>query len=137
MLFPALKEWLKARKLGPKSDASLKEINHIFIINVMLVALFLASVEHGMTIYSIYAKQLSEAAYVRRETELLTVRVKELQDHNDYLRGRYATAMKTIEYFSEDDPSKVMRSLEKTGVLDQVGPRSIPKQEKILELNNE
>lgn len=124
IFFPALKEWMKSKKLGPKLDKSLKEINQIFLMNILLVALFFASVEHGVFLYANYTDRLREAAYVRRETEYLNQRLKELQDHNQYLRGRYVSAMMALEEYADEDPQKILRRLEETGTAQPVEPEA-------------
>lgn len=119
ILFPALMEWLKSKKLGPKSDQSLKEINQLFIMNVLLVAVFLAALEHGISIYATYTDKLREAAYVRRETEYLSAQVEDLKERNQFLRGRYSQALQAIEFYVDGDPNRAIKTLEDKGVIEE------------------
>lgn len=121
ILWPALMEWLKSKKLGPKSDTALKEINQMFIMFILLVVIFFASVEHGISIYSSYTEKLREAAWVRRDNEILELRVAELREHNIYLRSRYRTALNALENFADEDPEKIIRSMEDSGTI----PKSV------------
>ena len=129
LLWPAIKEWWRSKKLSPKSDKALREINQIFAMQILLLALFFVSIEHGISIYAHHTGKQREYSYERRAAEQQVAHFAEVKQENDYLKGQYTRVIKALEYYAKEDSWVVLQRLEEAGVLKplQKNPPDEPK----------
>lgn len=129
LFLPAVKEWWRSKKLTPKSNSALREINQIFLMQCILFCMFILSTMHGVSIFNVHTKKVNETAYIQQNDQWRSRQLTELQEQNKYLKERYTLVVKALELYAREDSFVVLQRLEEAGVI-QPQPKSTPNEHK-------
>lgn len=105
LLLPLIREWWKKKNWSTHSIRNLREIHLIFCMFIVLFALFLYVIDHGLGIYLHYSDKMHVAAIEAGKVEQIINNNKYLAARNERLEEQLQGANKIIAFLVNNNPS--------------------------------